>query len=136
MGITKGDEAFLRGLRGPRHWTEADARRALSLLEASGGSAAGFARRHGLRATRLAWWKRRLRDWAQEGQGDLPARADDDATPTNGGGFVELVVGSHPGRAAATVRVGDVVVELTALDETAVRFVASLSRALGDESCC
>ena len=48
MGIKKTELEFLAGLKGPRHWSEEDARRALALQEASGESRAGFARRHGL----------------------------------------------------------------------------------------
>ncbi len=125
MSMTKRDEAFLRGLRKPGHWSEADARRALSLCDASGQSRAAFARDHGLRATRLAWWKKRLGEWTSVPPEQAPAARRDER-------FVELVApaGEVAVTAVATVRVGHVVVELSTLDGSAAEFVASLSRAL------
>lgn len=46
-----------------RRWTIADARAALSALDASGLSLAAFAKREGLVAERLYRWRRRL--WAE-----------------------------------------------------------------------
>jgi len=132
MKMTKTDGAFLRGLRGPKHWREADARRALGLYEASGQSRAAFARRHGLRASRLAWWERRL------GVGSARPKHGSERTPTTrSSGFVELVVGADasPPCGAATVRVGSVVVELSALDAAAADFVVALCRATGSDAC-
>jgi len=43
-----------------RRWSEAEAKAALSEWAASGQSATGFARRTGISAQRLAYWKKRL----------------------------------------------------------------------------
>lgn len=45
---------------GTEHWTEAHARRLLDAHEKSGLSLAAFARREGVRARRLQWWRDRL----------------------------------------------------------------------------
>jgi hypothetical protein len=129
------DEAFLRGLAGPAHWTEGDARRVLAAWAASGLGRASFARRYGLRATRIAWWEKRLGEWR--------------ATETLQGGtseeeFVELVAlpamervsRVHGGDVAARVRVADVAIELVVLDEAAARFVAEVARLRGRDACC
>jgi hypothetical protein len=129
MSITKTDETFLRGLHGPKHWSEADARRVLALHASSGESRAAFVRRYSLRATRLVWWQRRL-------EGSAPVAMKSSTAITREDGFVRLVVGGGAPRVAATVRVGAVVVELAALDVAAASFVAELSRALGDDACC
>lgn len=130
MSITKKDEAFLRGLRGRKQWKERDARRALSLCEGSGQSRAAFARQYGLRPMRFAWWKRRLGEWTEP---VAISERDQDVR------FVELVAHTNdeasPARPAATVRAGEVTVELVTLDHEAVVFVAALSRALGTDAC-
>lgn len=41
-------------------WTPEEARRVLSEAERSGEPLAAFARRHGIGAARLYWWKKRL----------------------------------------------------------------------------
>ena len=38
MSKASADEGFLRGVTGPAHWSEADARRVLALCDASGES--------------------------------------------------------------------------------------------------
>ena len=43
------------------YWTEAHAKRLLEAHEKSGLSLAAFARREGVRARRLQWWRDRLR---------------------------------------------------------------------------
>ena len=128
MSKTSAEEAFLRGVAGPAHWSEAEARRVLTLWEASGESAAAFARRHGLRATRLAWWSRRLAAWERDVEGAEPAERRDSA-------FVELVGMGGSTTASATVRVGPVIVELATLDASSARFIAALSQALGADAC-
>lgn len=42
-------------------WTAAEAREALAACERSGETVVAFARRHGLTATRLYWWRQRLK---------------------------------------------------------------------------
>jgi len=132
MSITKADAAFLRRIAGPQHWGEDAARRVLALREATGESEASFARRYGLRARRLGWWRRRLEEWTADETAGAPEHADAEL----GDGFVELVTRDRPGSAAATVHVGDVVVELAAVDHAGAEFVAALSRALGAAPCC
>ncbi|MBK7156423.1 MAG: hypothetical protein IPL19_29630 [Sandaracinaceae bacterium] len=130
MGIKKTELEFLAGLKGPRHWSEEDARRALALQEASGESRAGFARRHGLRATRLAWWQARLSEW----------EAEDAPSPSPASAWVELlprdVVRASPSvsralPAPARVRVGGIELELSVLDTTAAHFVVELAERMG-----
>jgi hypothetical protein len=133
MKISKTDEAFLRGLHGPKHWSEADAQRALGLYRASGLSRAAFARRHGLRDSRLSWWERRLaasppgRKRKTKGASRMEADSR----------FVQLVAAADaaPPHAAATVRVGAVHVEFATLDTAAADFVVALSRAAGGDAC-
>jgi hypothetical protein len=48
---------------GWRQWTAAKARRELAAWKTSGLSLATFARRRGLKDTRLRWWQTRLGDW-------------------------------------------------------------------------
>ena len=133
MSITKADAGFLRRIAGLQHWTEEDARRVLSLREASGESEAGFARRYGLHARRLGWWRRRLEEWtSDEAAGDSQHGAD----AALGESFVELVMRDEARPTAATVHVGDVVVELASVDRAGAEFVAALSRALGATPCC
>lgn len=50
----------LAGLRGRRQWRPDDARRVLDEVARSEISMAAFARRHGLKAQRIAWWKAQL----------------------------------------------------------------------------
>jgi transposase-like protein len=119
--VTKEDDRFLAGLRGPCHWSEREARRALSLLEASGESRAAFARRHGLTPTRLAFWQRRLE------------AVDDEPVATDAPQWVELVGVEGSGIAsrsdvAARVRMGELAIELGVLDEATARFVVALHR--------
>ena len=48
------------GVRHWRQWTEQEARDALDKLARSGESVASFARRAGVSAQRIAYWKKRL----------------------------------------------------------------------------
>lgn len=129
MGLGKRDREFLRGLMGPKHWSEADARRALSLHAASGLSRSAFAREFELTTTRLAWWARRLA--ADDGVAE-PAR--ELTVHRARARFVELVA-SEPSVVAARVQVGAVEVVIHRLDSEAARFVVELSRQLEVESC-
>lgn len=65
MSKTTLTKQELSGLRGKR-WTPAEARTVLAAQEASGETVAGFARRHGLLAQRLSWWRSRLGEWREE----------------------------------------------------------------------
>jgi transposase-like protein len=55
-----------KGLRGRSHWKRADAARVLCDWRRSGESMAAFARRHGLGAHRLHWWRDRVEDAVEE----------------------------------------------------------------------
>jgi hypothetical protein len=127
MGIAERDEDFLHGLRKRQHWKEAEARRALSLLEVSGESRTVFARRYGLRASRFAWWERRLTK--------RPMEKSSAAEPALRGDFIELVPSSPGDEIAAKLRVGAVEIELRALDGAAARFVAELARLARVDAC-
>ena len=130
MGLGKRDRDFLGGLTGPKHWSVADARRALSLHAASGWSRSAFAREFGLTTTRLAWWERRL----AADMGDGGATSSSELTTEQGRGFVELVT-TEPSSVAARVRVGGVDVALHRLDAEAAEFVLELARLREEGSC-
>ncbi len=127
MRIGKRDKEFLLGLTGRRHWSEEDAQRVLSLLEASGESRASFARRYGLRAKRIAWWSGRLYQSEDRVSGEA-------ASP-----WVELLAAVPSGACsdppAARVRVASVSVELMKLDAAAARFVLELARMSEADTC-
>ncbi len=57
------DEKLAR-VEASNYWTEAEAQEVLEAYEASGLSVAEFARRHGLGAQRLRWWKKRRAEQA------------------------------------------------------------------------
>jgi hypothetical protein len=104
-----------RPLEARRHWTEADARRVLAELDASGQPLKTFTRSHGLVPQRLEWWLRRLR------------RPSSSSSPSFS--FVEATVRSTPlDAAAAVVRLPDgLSIELTG---TTPAWIAALARAL------
>jgi transposase-like protein len=60
-------------LQTQRRWTAEDARLALVALRESGLSMSAFARRHGLTAQRLSWWRKRLKAWSEEPMRLVPA---------------------------------------------------------------
>jgi transposase-like protein len=91
--MSRGDTGWLRTLRGRRHWQHDEAARVLDAWAVSGESMAAFARRHGLRAERLSWWKARL--------GAPQATAGDSLT------LVPLTVRAAPSDLAAVVLVVD-----------------------------
>lgn len=53
-------DAWRRKIGTRARWTEADGRAALAAWEASGESLPSFARRVGVQAQRLSWWRDRL----------------------------------------------------------------------------
>lgn len=59
MGRRKESEA-LSAVLASSYWSEADARTVLAVQRRAGLGDAEFGRRHGIRAGRLAWWRRRL----------------------------------------------------------------------------
>ena len=132
MALGNRDREFLRGLAGPKHWREVDARRALSLLAASGLMRAAFARRFGLKTTRLAWWSCRLAmsgDEVRRASSPEPTRAETAAR------FVELVAAPRVDGVAARVRVGAVELSLHRLDAATAQFVMELARLHEEASC-
>ena len=132
MALGNRDREFLRGLTGPKHWSEVDARRALLLLAASGLKRAAFARMFGLKTTRLAWWSRRL---SMSGDEVRQASSPEPTRPGTAARFVELVAAPRADAVAARVRVGAVEMSLHRLDATAAQFVMELSRLLEEASC-
>lgn len=56
---TERVDATLARAAASSYWSEAEAQAVLEACEASGLSVAEFARRHGLGAQRLRWWKKR-----------------------------------------------------------------------------
>lgn len=132
MALGKRDRDFVRGLAGPKHWREDDARHVLSLVAASGLSRAAFARQYGVSTSRLSWWERRLGPQVDDGG------ATSAAEPTAhgaGAGFVELVAAPGSDAVAARLRVGAVEVSLHRLDPAAAQFVMELARLHEEASC-
>ena len=68
IGKTNSDEAtrIITRLKG-RRWNGKDAARLLALLDGSGETTAGFARRLGIKDQRLMWWRHRLGATATKG---------------------------------------------------------------------
>lgn len=58
-------EAWERAIDEGRPWTDGEAARALAACDASGISAAAFARRHNLTAGKLYWWRKTLGERAR-----------------------------------------------------------------------
>ena len=87
-------ETDIAAVVGRRYWREAEARVVVEAWRTSGESLAGFARRHGLGAPRIAWWARRV-----DGRPPAPVRFHPVrlATPDGGGGAaIEIhLVGGH-----------------------------------------
>lgn len=104
-------------------WTEQDARRVLKEWDASGESAAGFARRLGVIPQRLFWWRKRLG----------PALSSE-AKPT----FVPVTVRPALETSMAVgvpivLTVGDGIrVEVRELDVRTAAWVAALAGQLGE----
>jgi hypothetical protein len=62
-------------------WTADQARQVLAAQEASGESLASFARKRGLKAQRLQWWRSRLAEWEKPAQTLVPAVVEARALP-------------------------------------------------------
>lgn len=133
MALGKRDRDFLRGVAGPKHWREDDARHVLSLVASSGLSRAAFARQYGVSTSRLSWWERRLGPPAADGGA---ASAAQPTAHREEAGFVELVAASGSEAVAARLRVGAVEVALHRLDPAAAQFVMALARLHEEASCC
>ncbi|HEY3452298.1 MAG TPA: transposase, partial [Myxococcales bacterium] len=116
-------ERRIADLRSSEPWTEDEARLVLDACEESGESVAAFARRMGLGAYRLFWWRKRLGQVA-------PAPA----------AFVPLVVREatsvSPRQPAAVLVRGSVRIELRTLDADSAAWAAALLRSPEDERAC
>jgi hypothetical protein len=82
-----------------RRWTEDDARAAVDAWKRSGLGAHRFARRHGITAQRLYWWRDRLAGQSPVSlvPGEIIGVADD----------------SKDGHARVVIRLGEAAVEIT-----------------------
>lgn len=98
------------GVRQWRQWTEEQARSALEDLAATGESAASFARRRGISAPRLAYWRKRLA---------APTRAE----------FVAVALPSAMSPASIEIAAAGVVVRVR--EDLDVGHVARLVEAIG-----
>jgi hypothetical protein len=99
-----------------RQWTAAEARRVLKAWRASGLPLATFARRRGLCAERVRWWRQRL------GDGHDPVEERLKLVPA-------IVTGLPSSTAAAAVTVrapGDVVVEIADVGAVSPTWVSAL----------
>ncbi len=105
---------------GWRQWKADEARRVVEAWRASGLPLATFARKRGLCAERVRWWRQRLGDWSPPSEEALrlvPATVTG-AAPTAAG-------------AVLTVRApGDVVVEVADVGAVPVTWLSALVREL------
>jgi hypothetical protein len=102
-----------------RQWTAEDARRVLEAWRASGLPLATFARRRGLCAERVRWWRLRLSDWQRAPGEERPQLAPAVVT---GLPPVPAVAGS-----VVTVRApGDVVVEIADVGAVPASWLSAL----------
>lgn len=98
-------------------WTPDDARRVLDEWQRTGTTLAEFARRQGLSAARLYWWRRRLNRPTPTALALVPAMVTARSVPPTGR-VTEV-----------TVRVGDVAIEVAAATPSWVAaLVAELAR--------
>ncbi len=74
-------DAKLARAAASNYWTEAEAQEVLEACEASGLSVAEFARRHGLGAQRLRWWKKRRAEETGPSLSFVPVHAAAPASP-------------------------------------------------------
>jgi transposase-like protein len=104
---------------GWKQWSAEEAREALRAWRDSGMSLNAFARRAGLSARRLSWWRKRLGEWAPASNGASELRLVPVVTSVPG------VVSATP--ALTTMRLpGGVVVEFDATQVSA-RWVAEVA---------
>ena len=116
-------ESGFSELRGSRPWSEDEARRVIDAWKESGETVAAFARREGLVAHRVYWWRGRL-----EG-GPLPAAS---LLPV----VVRATVGPKSSSAAGIsvwTRQGHRI-DVAELDDASARWVAKMMRSLSEEA--
>lgn len=113
----------LSELCGRRPWSEDEGRQVVAAWEASGDSVASFARRAGLVAQRVYWWKERL---GRSGTGERALTA----APA----FLPVSVRAEAvrlGNAAVTVTTSDGLrIEVADLDASSAAWVATLVKTL------
>jgi transposase-like protein len=101
---SEDDEAGLMWTPPPqgRRWTEDEVRAGLETARASGEPISRFARRHGVQASRLYWWKKQLRSKAGKPAAFLPVQVVEKQVPARQPETapVEVIVGGR------VVRVG------------------------------
>jgi hypothetical protein len=60
MQARMGDDGWLKALRGPSKWRQAQGERVVAAWRASGKSLSGFAGEHGLKIERIRYWLERV----------------------------------------------------------------------------
>lgn len=106
-------EAWRRKIGTGVRWTEEDGRAALAAWEASGETLTTFARRAGVQAQRLSWWRERL-------GGGAPSSA---LVPVR-------VTGSIV--SGAVVTIGPVRIEVGEVEQLSPAWIAAVASALGE----
>lgn len=81
----------LSRLRRRQPWTESEGRAAVEAWRASGEALSGFARRHGVGAERLRWWKKRFDADGGTSLSLVPVHVVDGGDAA----AFELVIGAH-----------------------------------------
>lgn len=105
---------------GWRQWKADEARRVVEAWQASGLPLATFARKRGLCAERVRWWRQRLGDWR------APSEEASRLIPATVTGFAPTAAG-----AVLTVRAaGDVVVEVADVGAVPAAWLSALVREL------
>jgi transposase-like protein len=107
-----------------RHWNAATAEQILATWRRSGQSLVAFARERGIGAQRLYWWRKRLGPDAQETGTSAASLAFIPAT----------VAGTGPAARIALRFPGGLEVEATGAEAVPAEWVASLARALANQS--
>lgn len=122
-GTSKQSAAAIVRSLATKRWTADEARRVLSLWQASRKSARAFAREHGLDAQRISWWKKRLGVSASSDVRNVePAAA-----------LVPAIVRGADDGARVRVRLpAGVVIEASSTDDVAPEWVAAVMRELAD----
>lgn len=124
MSVRETDWAA--GLRGPRWWTEAQAQQVLTRLEESGQSVSAFAKRIGVSAKRIYWWRQQL---------DARAQPSTETPLTTAPQFVPVVVRASQQPSTdgplLAVRLGEQLrVEVYRVDQSTASWVAVLAAEL------
>ena len=73
----RATSGWQRAIKAGRFWTEAEAREALAERRRSGESVVAFARRHGMSAKRLYWWRQQLKTRTTKAGRGTEAKGED-----------------------------------------------------------